>query len=68
MSLGGASLPLVFSTISGRPLLCSIVHDISARKKAEKDRESLIKELKRQGNYSAAPHLNTISLKNIGIL
>jgi PAS domain S-box-containing protein len=32
-------------TVGGRPLLCSIVHDISARKAAEMERERLIQKL-----------------------
>ena len=32
-------------TVSGSPLLCSIIHDISERKRAEEDRERLVNEL-----------------------
>ncbi|MBI9089022.1 MAG: PAS domain S-box protein [Desulfobacterium sp.] len=34
-------------SVSGKPLLCSIIHDISLRKQAEKEREQLIEQLRK---------------------
>ncbi len=34
-------------SVSGKPLLCSIIHDISLRKRAEKEREQLIEQLRK---------------------
>lgn len=34
-------------SVSGTPLLCAIIHDISLRKQAEKERENLIEQLRK---------------------